>query len=471
MSTKLLHIQPKELQFIFELRKQSTCTVQLANNTHHHVAFKVKTTSPKKYCVRPNVGIILPKSTYEFSVIMQAQRAAPPDMLCRDKFLIQSTIVPSGMTEEDITASMFLKDGGKYIEEDKLKVALISPLNSPLLSPTDDGALGTSMDEVMKLNEHSGPLRDGIATNKTPKLKDQNGSSDEVRSSGVSSLRDQNGQSNEGMTDEASRFKDDFVALKGVRTIEALKPSDQNGALRKEVLPHETSRLMDQNGTSKEELPHEALKPSDQNGALKEELSVEVPKKRVQNGALDWRAYETSNVENLPPTVVDVQSPRPFERIFPEGGLAYKTSHVEDQVPETVAIRPPDFSVKFPDSVDESLELNNSVSRLQKSAEIKKAAELDLVTLKKAEQLKLVKDIEEMKSKLNEIELKLGEAQGTISMLFESRRLSAQEVKHLKEKLMELSRKGRASNQVGFPPLFICMVALICVVLGFILHH
>ncbi|XP_023522079.1 vesicle-associated protein 2-2-like isoform X2 [Cucurbita pepo subsp. pepo] len=436
MSTKLLHIQPKELQFIFELRKQSTCTVQLANNTHHHVAFKVKTTSPKKYCVRPNVGIILPKSTYEFSVIMQAQRAAPPDMLCRDKFLIQSTIVPSGMTEEDITASMFLKDGGKYIEEDKLKVALISPLNSPLLSPTDDGALGASMDEVMKLNEHSGPLRDGIATNKTPKLKDQNGSSDE-----------------------------------GVRTIEALKPSDQNGALRKEVLPHETSRLMDQNGTSKEELPHEALKLSDQNGASKEEeLSVEVPKKRVQNGALDWRAYETSNVENLPPTVVDVQPP-PFERIFPEGGLAYKTSHVEDPVPETVAIRPPDFSVKFPDSVDESLELNNGVSRLQKSAEIKKAAELDLVTLKKAEQLKLVKDIEEMKSKLNEIELKLGEAQGTISMLFESRRLSAQEVKHLKEKLMELSRKGRASNQVGFPPLFICMVALICVVLGFILHH
>ncbi|XP_022999361.1 vesicle-associated protein 2-2-like isoform X3 [Cucurbita maxima] len=437
MSTKLLHIQPKELQFIFELRKQSTCTVQLANNTHHHVAFKVKTTSPKKYCVRPNVGIILPKSTYEFSVIMQAQRAAPPDMLCRDKFLIQSTIVPSGMTEEDITASMFLKDGGKYIEEDKLKVALISPLNSPLLSPTDDGALGASMDEVMKLNEHSGPLRDGIATNKTPKLKDQNGSSDE-----------------------------------GVRTIEALKPSDKNGALRKEVLPHETSRLMDQNGTSKEELPHEALKLSDQNGALKEEeLSVEVPKKRVQNGALDWRAYETSNVENLPPTVVDVQPP-PFERIFPEGGLAYKASHVEDLVPETVAIRPPDFSLKqFPDSVDESLELNNSVSGLQKSAEIRKAAELDLVTLKKAEQLKLVKDIDEMKSKLNEIELKLGEAQGTISMLFESRRLSAQEVKHLKEKLMELSRKGRASNQVGFPPLFICMVALICVVLGFILHH
>ena len=37
---------------------------------------------------------------------MQAQRIVPPDMLCKDKFLIQSTIVPSGTTEEDITASM-----------------------------------------------------------------------------------------------------------------------------------------------------------------------------------------------------------------------------------------------------------------------------------------------------------------------------------------------------------------------------
>ncbi|KAL0552597.1 hypothetical protein IC582_011715 [Cucumis melo] len=429
MSTKLLHIQPKELQFLFELRKQSTCTVQLSNNTHHHVAFKVKTTSPKKYCVRPNVGIILPKSTCEFSVIMQAQRAAPPDMLCKDKFLIQSTIVPSGITEEDITASMFSKDGGKYIEEDKLKVALISPLNSPIHSPFD-GALDGRMDDVMKLNEHSGPLRDGMDTNEIPKLKDQNGASDEVLPSLVPIVRYQNGASNEDMTLEASRFKDDFVALKGERTIEALKPSDQNGAFREEVLLHESSRPKDPNETSKEELPREVLKPRDQNRALKEEeLSVESPKRKVQNGALEWGAYGSS--------------------------------HLEDPVPDT----------KFPEDVDKSLELNNSMPRLQKTAEIKQGTELEPVKLKKAEQLQLVKDIDEMKSKLHEIELKLGEAQGTISMLSEARRLSAQEVKILKEKLLELSRRGRTSNQVGFPPLFICMVALICIVLGFVLHH
>ncbi|XP_022143133.1 vesicle-associated protein 2-2-like [Momordica charantia] len=431
MSTKLLNIQPKELQFIFELKKQSTCTVQLANNTHHHVAFKVKTTSPKKYCVRPNVGIILPKSTCDFSVIMQAQRAAPPDMLCKDKFLIQSTIVPSGTTEEDITASMFSKDGGKYIEEDKLKVALISPLNSPILSPTD-GELDEIMDGIVKPSGKSGPLRDGLATNEIPKPKYQNGASDEMLPSGVSTLR----PSNEGMTHEASRLKDDFVASKGGQPIEASKPSDQNGELREEVLLHQTSRLKDQNGISKEEIPREALKPRDQNGSSKEEeLTLEAPKKRVQNGALEGQGYETS--------------------------------HLKDPLSSGSVIQPPEYVA----GVDKSQELNNSTSRLQKTAEIKQAAESELMTVKKSDRLKLVKDIDEMKSKLNEIELKLGEAQGTISMLSAERRSSAQEVKILKDKMMELSRRGRVRNQVGFPPLFICMVTLICIVLGYVLHH
>jgi hypothetical protein len=39
-------------------------------------------------------------------VTMQAQRVAPPDRQCKDKFLIQSTVVPFGTTEEDITSDM-----------------------------------------------------------------------------------------------------------------------------------------------------------------------------------------------------------------------------------------------------------------------------------------------------------------------------------------------------------------------------
>lgn len=132
---ELLDIQPRELKFIVELKKQSSCSVRLFNKSNHYVAFKVKTTSPKKYCVRPNTGIIEPKSTCNFLVTMQAQRVAPLDMTCKDKFLVQGTVVAEGTTEDDITSGLFARENGKYVEESKLKVVLASPPHSPVLSP------------------------------------------------------------------------------------------------------------------------------------------------------------------------------------------------------------------------------------------------------------------------------------------------------------------------------------------------
>ncbi|KAL5725827.1 hypothetical protein ACHQM5_008924 [Ranunculus cassubicifolius] len=44
MSTgELLNIDPQELNFSFELKKQISCSLQLSNKTDNHVAFKVKT--------------------------------------------------------------------------------------------------------------------------------------------------------------------------------------------------------------------------------------------------------------------------------------------------------------------------------------------------------------------------------------------------------------------------------------------
>ncbi|KAJ7955036.1 Vesicle-associated protein 2-2-like [Quillaja saponaria] len=137
MATELLEIEPRELKFVFELKKQSSCSIQLGNKCDHYIAFKVKTTSPKKYCVRPNTGIIKPKERCDFTVTMQAQRILPHDMQCKDKFLVQSTIVPFGTTEEDITSEMFSKDSGKHVEEKKLRVLLISPPSSPVLVPVN----------------------------------------------------------------------------------------------------------------------------------------------------------------------------------------------------------------------------------------------------------------------------------------------------------------------------------------------
>ncbi|KAK4388481.1 Vesicle-associated protein 2-2 [Sesamum angolense] len=158
MNTQLVEIQPRELKFIIEVKKQSLSTVHLANVTDQYIAFKVKTTSPKKYCVRPNVGIIKPKSTYSFTVTMQAQKSAPTEMLCKDKFLIQSTVVPFGTTEEEITPVMFVKEGEKYIEETKLRVVLTSASNSPV-SPVDGvPKQEASHDETLSPKEPNSPV-------------------------------------------------------------------------------------------------------------------------------------------------------------------------------------------------------------------------------------------------------------------------------------------------------------------------
>ncbi|XP_073111838.1 vesicle-associated protein 1-2 isoform X2 [Elaeis guineensis] len=132
-SKELLGIEPLELKFPFELKKQISCSLQLFNKTDEYVAFKVKTTSPKKYCVRPNSGIMLPRSTFT----MQAQRDAPPDMQCKDKFLVQSVIVNQGVTARDITPEMFAKESGNVVDEVKLKVVYVSPPQPPSPVPEE----------------------------------------------------------------------------------------------------------------------------------------------------------------------------------------------------------------------------------------------------------------------------------------------------------------------------------------------
>ncbi|KAL9350489.1 hypothetical protein Peur_057744 [Populus x canadensis] len=139
MSTgELLGIEPLELKFPFELKKQISCSLQLSNKTDNYVAFKVKTTNPKKYCVRPNAGIVLPRSTCDVIVTMQAQKEAPTDMQCKDKFLLQSVKTNDGVTAKDINAEMFSKEAGHHVEECKLRVLYVSPPQPP--SPVQEGS-------------------------------------------------------------------------------------------------------------------------------------------------------------------------------------------------------------------------------------------------------------------------------------------------------------------------------------------
>nr|TKR75230.1 hypothetical protein D5086_0000287490 [Populus alba] len=56
---------------------------------------------------------------------MQAQKESPPDMQCKDKFLLQSVVAPDGTTTNKITSEMFNKEGDKVVEEFKLRASVL----------------------------------------------------------------------------------------------------------------------------------------------------------------------------------------------------------------------------------------------------------------------------------------------------------------------------------------------------------
>ncbi|XP_073000997.1 vesicle-associated protein 2-1 isoform X2 [Typha latifolia] len=119
---QLISVYPEELTFEIELEKASYCNLKVVNNTEHHVAFKVKTTSPRKYFVRPNTSVVQPWDSSTVIVTLQAQKEYPPGMQCKDKFLLQSTKVPPSVDIDEVPSDAFNKDGDKIIEELKLRV-------------------------------------------------------------------------------------------------------------------------------------------------------------------------------------------------------------------------------------------------------------------------------------------------------------------------------------------------------------
>mmetsp|Transcript_10901 Transcript_10901/g.27563 ORF Transcript_10901/g.27563 Transcript_10901/m.27563 type:complete len:252 (-) Transcript_10901:174-929(-) len=135
-------VSPPELRFRFELRKQIPVTLTVNNTKDVPVAFKVKTTSPKKYIVRPSTGVVKPGASVDVQVIMQAQKEYPPDLNnCKDKFLVQTVPLPADFVvtgdKPEAPADAFDKSNAENITDLKLKVALVAPPAPP--SPVPEG--------------------------------------------------------------------------------------------------------------------------------------------------------------------------------------------------------------------------------------------------------------------------------------------------------------------------------------------
>jgi len=122
-------LTPDELGFKRPFNHEVTQVLKISNSNAGPVAFKVKTTAPKQYCVRPNSGIVMPRESVDVQVLLQAMKEDPPlDARCRDKFLVQSVQVDE-VDEANIAIlwSNVEKTNKSAIQEKKIRVQFLPP--------------------------------------------------------------------------------------------------------------------------------------------------------------------------------------------------------------------------------------------------------------------------------------------------------------------------------------------------------
>ncbi|EPS31195.1 hypothetical protein PDE_06150 [Penicillium oxalicum 114-2] len=140
-----LELDPPELGFKRPFTQEVCEVLHLQNPTQTPVVFKVKTTAPKHYCVRPNSGRIEPGQQVDVQVLLQAMKEEPPlEQKCKDKFLVQSVAVADADLDQSNVTAVFEKASKASINERKIRVnwlqadAAQSPPQPPASQPFED---------------------------------------------------------------------------------------------------------------------------------------------------------------------------------------------------------------------------------------------------------------------------------------------------------------------------------------------
>ncbi|KAI9054040.1 hypothetical protein LZ554_001213 [Drepanopeziza brunnea f. sp. 'monogermtubi'] len=142
-----VEIDPSELAFTRPFTSEVSQSLKIRNPNHTPVAFKVKTTAPKQYCVRPNSGRIEPGKEVEVTVLLQAMKQEPPlDVKCRDKFLVQSVAITADKEFSNTTAIHVDEAERSSVQEKKIRVVYLAQggASAATLTPVKNGVNGTS---------------------------------------------------------------------------------------------------------------------------------------------------------------------------------------------------------------------------------------------------------------------------------------------------------------------------------------
>lgn len=98
---QVLKLEPStELRFRGSFTSVVTANLKLTNPAERKVCFKVKTTAPKRYCVRPNSGFVEPHGVVEVAVMLQPFEYDPKEK-SKHKFMVQTMFAPEGEVDHE----------------------------------------------------------------------------------------------------------------------------------------------------------------------------------------------------------------------------------------------------------------------------------------------------------------------------------------------------------------------------------
>ncbi|XP_020606691.1 vesicle-associated membrane protein-associated protein B/C-like isoform X2 [Orbicella faveolata] len=156
---QVLKLEPAtELRFRGSFTTVVTANLKLTNPTERKVCFKVKTTAPKRYCVRPNSGFVEPHGVVEVAVMLQPFEYDPKEK-SKHKFMVQTMFAPEGEVDhetlwKEADQSAFMDSKLKcvfdYVEEGEAKhVENVGTNESENLSKEQPPVAKTSKTETL----------------------------------------------------------------------------------------------------------------------------------------------------------------------------------------------------------------------------------------------------------------------------------------------------------------------------------
>eukprot|EP01134_Creolimax_fragrantissima_P005266 CFRG5266T1 len=129
MSKSFLNVEPKELDFLNPGPQPVSINLSLTNNHNTAIAYKIKTTAPRRYCVRPNHGRVKAGMSETVEIILNSLKPEELNVPCRDKFLVLSAVDTDPSLSCDDLFKMAAKENTGE-EKLKCKYSIDSALSS-----------------------------------------------------------------------------------------------------------------------------------------------------------------------------------------------------------------------------------------------------------------------------------------------------------------------------------------------------